>query len=515
MPYTGEIHRCVDEIELREKLRLEYDITDEEYRSEHSVTGEISGLVSPDREVVRSRAYPPSNLIATGLQSVIEAVGDGSVGKGYPGTDVIVAVTRVPPVTQRDEQFQEGFAQQEFTVDGIQENGTITLDCDWDLERARDSLSNDELKTVAHEYDVDGLPADQLPIVIRANLDRDAREYLENKPSTVYAQREQSLLDPKEVEGMAALSIVIEYREDSPETIVAGGNGRLSIENFRLEMESTFPNIKFGPRKNATYNPEQKRIEWRKRTPTKEGTGDSDYGPKIQYDVFGQMEELLDLGAITVSFRGRIRGDTLSGTKIVGLYDRTGRNLADGDRGQVQLKNDVAVIGEIEIDPTALPGRARKVMDASVSLKDTPFDAFDRLQTVCNREGMTIRSSKEPSNPEPVVNREGVLEIRQGEKNEGDDEPGELKVKREYGDEGVVYAHMLVYGRFTAMSQDREVSQSAGWSDRTEDRLVRADEGPLEERGKATVDIRARSVESELNSRFVQTIQEGLGGGYK
>jgi len=504
--YTSEIYRCLNRVELREQLRLNYDITDEEYRSEHEITGEIRSLVTPDQEVVRARTHPPSNPIYSMVQSLTKS--DNTLGEGYPGTNLIAAVTRIPPVTERDEQFQSGFSRQEFTVEGIPENGTITIDGDWTPDQARDSLANDEQKAVSHEYNVEELPSDQLPVVIRATLQRDAREHLESALSTINerdVKKRNRGIDPTEVEGLAVLSIAIEYREDSPERNVAGGDGELYIENFRVEMQSTFPNISFRPREASTYNPEAKRVEWRKRT--------AEPGETLRYDIFGRMEKLLDLGDITATVRGVISGDTLTGTNIVGLYDRSGTDLIHRDVGQVEVGHGVTVTGDIKIDPAALRNEARKVMDASISLNDTPFDAFERLQTVCNREGMTITTSTEPSDPEPVANREGVLAITKGEKADGDDEPGELEVKREYGDQGVVYAHILVYGRFTPMSQDREVSQSSGTSDQTEDRLVRADEGALGDRGKSTVEIRARSADAELNSEFVQTMQDGLGGG--
>lgn len=508
MMYSGEIHRTVDWVELREKLRLDHEITDEQYRSEHSVSGEIRERITPDKEIVRARAHPPTGLIETAARSMAD--GMESTYDGFPGTEFLVGLTRMPPMTERDDQFEEGFKQQDFTIDGIPKNGTVSLDGDWDLKQVRNALENDEQKAVSHSYQVEGMPSEQLPVVVRAKLHRDAREYLESLPSMVGerdAQDRDRMHDPKDLEGQAALSIVIEYREDSPELKVAAGDGSLKIKNLRAEMESTFPNISFRPRENSTYNPEQKQVEWRERP--------AQPGDALRYDIFGRMEELLGLESISVSVRGAIRGDTLTGTTLTGIYDRTGQDLtsSDGPGVHIETNHVVTLTGDINIDPNALRSKARKVMDATVSLNDTPFDAFDRLQTVCDREGMTIVSSSEPTNPEPVAGQEGVFAITKGEKGEGDDEPGELEVKREYGDRGVVYAHMLVYGRYTSMTQDKEVSQFSGMSDRTEDRLVRTDEGGLETRGKSTIDIRARSADAELNSEFVRTLQDGLGTG--
>jgi len=85
--------------------------------------------------------------------------------------------------------------------------------------------------------------------------------------------------------------------------------------------------------------------------------------------------------------------------------------------------------------------------------------------------------------------------------------------KREYGDQGVVYADIAVTGQFTPMSQNREVSQYSGQTDKAEDSIVRADEGGLERRGKSTVDVSARSVSADLNAELLSTIESTLGGG--
>jgi hypothetical protein len=430
---------------------------------------------------------------------------ENTVGDGYPGTDLIVAITRRPPTTQRDDQFQEGFRQLDFTVDGIPTNGTVTLNGDWDLQRAQDALSNNTVKAVSHEYDILDMPSGQLPILIRADLHRDAREYLETKESDDRrSQRRAFQDDPKEFEGRAVLTITVEAREENVELNVAAGSGWIHIEKFRVEMQSTFQDIDWWPKEGSTYNPEKKMIEWTRYRPRK--------GKKaINYSIFGQVEELMGLGRISATIRGEIPDKTLTGTRIQGLYDQTGQELPDKTKPPISHK--VIITGDIEIDPTALGSEVRKVMNATVSLRDTPFDAYDRLQMICNREGMTITTSKEPSGSEPVAGQKNVFAISRGEKDDGDDEPGKLEVKREYGDEGIVYAHFLVSGRYTPMARNREVSQSDEILSQAENRLVRSDEGGIETRGKSTIDISARSVNPELNSQLIRTIQEGLGSG--
>lgn len=500
-----ELRRCVEWVELRENLHLDYDLTEEVYRSDHSVSGEVRALVEPDWDVFRAREHPPWNPI----QSLVRRVGagDGQFGDGFPRTELVVAVTRVPPPTLRDSALRAGVGEVEFDVEGLPENGTVTLDADWSAERARESLTEDRREVVSHEYDVSGYPTGQLPIVVRGHLQRDAREYVENLPRETRERLVERAVDDSEeaflerYEGWAVLSIRVEYREDAPEQVVALGEEELSIRNLRMEMESTFPDVEFHPRAGSTYNPERKRIEWRGQRTGPGGT--------LRYDVFGPMEDLLGMGRVSASVRGYVRGETLTGSEVVRLYDRTGRPIDDRP---IPTGCGVVLTGDVELDPTALRTEDRKVMEASLTLEDTPFDAFDRLERVCNREGMTVRESEPPTNPEPVPNQEGVLEVTPGAKGDGEDEPGRLGVKREYGDEGVVYARMVVYGQFTPVSRSHEVAQSPGVTERSEDRVVRSDEGALERRGRTTVDVRARSRDAELNQRFVEAVREGVGG---
>lgn len=493
--YRGEAHRCFDRVELREKLRLDYKITNNEYRSRHSVSGEIRGVVTPDKEVVRAREYPPSNII----ESVIQwGVGSNEIiGKGYPGTDLIVALTRDPPRVSRDNQYQKGFTEQAFSVDGIPKNGTVTLHGDWDTETARTSLVEDERKVVSHEYDIDDFPSEQLPIVIRGELYTDAREHLEGLDLPLG-------VDPKMYEGQAVLSIEVEYKDNTPEVERSTGE-LLVIENFRAKMASVFPGIDFVDDENVTYNPDQKRVEWHKR--------DTPPGKVIRYEIIGRMSQLLGLERISATLRGRIIGDTLTGTEIVGVYDRAGGDISHPNLPTIEHQCGVTVTGELEIDPEAVRRETRKVANATVSINDTPFDAYDRAKKVCDREGMTVLESEPPSDPEPVPGQEGVFQITDSENRDADDTPGQLEVKREYGDQGVVYADIVVTGQFTSMGQNREISQYSGQTDKAEDSIVRADKGGLETRGKSTVDIKARSVSADLNTEFLSSIENALGGG--
>jgi hypothetical protein len=225
------------------------------------------------------------------------------------------------------------------------------------------------------------------------------------------------------------------------------------------------------------------------------------------------MNQLLGLGRISATVRGKIIRDTLTGTEIEGVYDRAGGDLNNPRLPDIEKQYGVTITGDIEIDPKAVRRETRKVASTTVQLNDTPLDAYDRVKTVCDREGMTIIESESPSDPEPVPGQEGVFQITNDENRDADDTPGQLEVKREYGDRGIVYADIIVTGQFTPMSQDREVSQFSGESDRAEDHIVRADEGGLEKRGKSTVNIKARSVSGDLNAELLDTIETSMGGG--
>jgi|GEM_PF-2669961 len=502
----SEIRRNLFEVELLERLNLKFNITADEYKSSHSVDGKVRGKIDPDNNAKRDRVNPPVSL----LERLTSANGDRSLAlaSGYPQTDLFVALSRLPPLSQGDEAHQDNVTTQRFSVEGLPENGTVQLEGDWSATEIDQALQDDEIAYVEHEYDIVDFPSDQLPVVIRADLHRDARKYIENKLSVkdVTINRDIEEL-ARRFEGQGVLSIEIEFPSDAPEAERAGGTGQLTINNFRLDMDSTFNDISFlADQKEAadyTYNPEKKRVEWRGRSITK--------GDTLRYDVLGPVKELLGLGDVSATFRGQIENHTLTGTMIRGLYDRTGTPFWTPDsstNGNLSVSHQVRIRGKLQVDPAALAGDTREVTTGKVTVNDRPSEAFDRVETVCRREAMTILSIDPPAHPEPAPNRDGVFQITGSENEKGDDQPGQLEVKREYGDEGVVYAEIEVTGEFTSMTEQSEVSSF----DESKDRLVRSDEGGLETRGKSDVEVRARSASSELNSDLISKIKEGLTG---
>ena len=538
----SEIGRILDRVEIREKLNLELDITETEYQSSHDVEGFVRGVVTPDTEVERARKFPPVSALE---RAVAAATGSGSLARetGYPGTEFYVGVVRGAPTKVEGEDHQEGLSRQLFSVEGLPDDDTIKLEKDWTVAEAEDALADNEKKGCVREYSIDQYPRDQLPVVVRAKIHRDAREYYQNreerkerikrraKQQSANRQQQQGRVQQnssrqqqqkrvqqntsvvidddtrqrighqaRRFEGLSALSIEVEYRGDSPEAEV-GSNETLVIENFRTEMESTFPDITFEKDDgDRTYNPEQKRVEWRGR-PVKKGK-------TTTYNIYGPYNELIDIGKVTASFRGEIRNDTLTGTRIVGIYDKTGTPLSSYNRNDTQTRHTISLKGDINIDPSALVGDAKTYTTADIAIEEHPEDAFERLQAVCQQEGITILDLQNPGEPEPVRGQEGVFEITAGESGDGADRAGRMEVKREFGDEGVVYADIQVTGRFTAMSKESQISVS----DDSGDRVVRSDEGGLETRGKTTAKIKARSASSELNTDFIGKIENGLQG---
>jgi hypothetical protein len=525
----SEIQRTLDRVEIREKLNLELDITEEEYQSSHEVEGLVRGVVTPDSKVERARKFPPVSILE---RAVAAATNSESLARetGYPGTEFYIGVVRGAPTKTEDADHQEGLSRQMFSVEGLPDDDTIKLEKDWTVAEVEDALANNERKGCVKEYSINRYPRDQLPVVVRGKIHRDAREYYQNREERrerkkrrarqQSANRQQQerrvqqnssvVIDDdtrqrirhnaRQYEGLAALSIEVEYRGDSPEAEV-GSNETFIIDNFRAEMESTFPDITFGDEDgDRTYNPEQQRVEWRGRSVGK--------GRTTEYDIFGPYNELIDIGKVTASFRGEIRNDTLTGTRIVGIYDKTGTPLSSYNRDNTQTRHTISLKGNINIDPRALAGDAQTHTTADIAIEEHPEDAFERLQAVCQQEGITILDLQNLGEPEPVRGQEGVFEITAGESGAGADRAGRMEVKREFGDEGVVYADIQVTGRFTAMSKESQISVS----DESGDRVVRSDEGGLETRGKTTAKIKTRSASSDLNAEFINKIEKGLRG---
>lgn len=496
-----EIHRNLETVELLEQLQLDFNITGEEYRSTHDVSGKIRAQVVPDNKTKRAREKPPKSILGR-ISSSTSNVDSLALETGYPQTAIFAAVSRQPPTTQSGEAHQEGLREQRFSVEDLPENGTVKLESSWSVHQIKQALENDEHAFVEHEYDIVNFPSDQLPIVLRAELERDAREYLEDQ------MRMTNTRVTSRYEGQAILAIEIEFPQNAPEAERAGGYGKLEITNFSLDMESTFNDISFldghQEANNYTYNPEKKRVEWR--------GGQISKGQTLRYIIAGPLKELLDLGLLRGQLRGRVKHESLSGTSIKGLYDQTGSQFWSSKQRQenavVDVSHQIRIKGKMEIDPDALSGEVREVTKGTITVNDRPSEAFDRVETVCRREDMKIRSTQSPANPEPAPNREGVFQITGEENREGDDQPGQLEVKSEYGNEGVVYAEIEVTGEFTSMTEQSEVSAF----DDSQDRLVRSDQGGLETRGKSEVEIRARSASSELNSDLISKIKEGLTG---
>lgn len=511
--YRSEIHRELERVEIRETLDLEYQITESEYNSSHDVTGEVRGILMPDVEIKRARKHPPISLAERVVSSI---VGSESLARetGYPGTTFYVGIVRNPPVGRNQSQYREGTAAQLFSVEGVPKNDTIELGKEWTLSEVDTALADDTFKTSSKTYDIEQYPSEQLPLVIRASIHRDAREYLEKQieqyvpDDATREERKQKKRTARQYEGYAVLSIELEYRDTSAE-FDAPTDRMLTIEEFRVELESTFNDIEIldEHRRSGdyTYNPEQKRIEWR-----------NSYAPSgqtINYDIIGSMNDLVDIGGIQATFWGEIQGETLTGTRIEGLYDRSGEQFHDPNprarnNTDTETNHTIAITGSIDIDPSALADEATVHTTADLQFREHPEEAFDKLESVCQQEGITILDIENPGEPEPVRGREGVFEITAGEQDDADDRAGRMEVKREFGDEGVVYANITVTGMFTTMSKQSEVSAV----DETEDRVIRTDEGGLDTRGKATIEIIARSASSELNTELINKIERGFRG---
>jgi hypothetical protein len=518
--FQPEIRRTLERVEILEQLNLEYNITEEEYRSTHEVDGKIRAFVEPDSEVRRARKHPPVSI----PERIVSALTESrslALETGYPGTSFYVGLVCDPPTIQDDDLAQRGMSAQAFSLENIPMNGTVEMGKEWDLPGVEQRLSGDQKITTTHEYDIERYPSEHVPLVIRASIYRDAREQVEqrfgeikrdikNNPDDQLLKSEKKEFDrrARRLEGYAMLTLEVEHRVDSPEADRASSK-RLEIENFRADLSSTFSDIEIWEEdekaSNYTYSPEKNRIEWRNSSARQGGT--------IKYNIVGPFNELIDIDHISASFRGEINRDTLTGAKIVGLFDQSGRAFRSGtaqSRGQSEcdIRHTIKLKGTLEIDPEALAGDATTHTTSEIRLEEHPEDAFDRLTTICNREGITILSSEGFTSAEPVPGREGVFQYTAGEKGDADDRAARMEVKREFGNEGIVYADIQVTGKYTAVSQRSEVSAF----DESDERVVRSDEGGLEERGKATIEIRARSTSSALNTEVIDKIERGLSG---
>jgi hypothetical protein len=470
-----EVHQTVSELRVEERVASDLEITEEEYRSEFDVSGRLDVVAKPDKRAVRDRERRPRHVLDA-VRSLVDAEGGNVFGRdAYPGTGMYLGVSNQLPA---DESWTD-----RVEVDGLPENGTVEFDVDWDATDAQRVLADNDASVFTHEYEIASYPRDRLPIVVRARLYRDAVELVRDDDGS--GEENDNLRRRQELEGLAALLIEIEHRD------VRDG-GRLELSTLKIDMSRTFPQIDFDPKRDATYDPENKRVEWRDRTASP--------GETTQYVVLGPITELLDIGEVTATLQGKVRNRTLSGTRIEGAYDASGAPFVDTAR--VDVDHVVELSYDIHIDTRALSGEATKTTRSSITVSTTPTDLYDELVSICRQEGIQIRRQKAVGEAEPAADREALFRVE-------DENRGELAIKREYGDEGVVHAEITVEGVFTPQSERSEVS---AFSD-SEDRLVRADEGALGENGRATAEVVARSASSELNSRLIGTLEGAFNRG--
>ncbi|SDJ62169.1 hypothetical protein SAMN05216226_10653 [Halovenus aranensis] len=482
--YRGEISDTLESITLHEELDFDLNITEAQYKSNHDIQGELQLDLVPTKEALRNRQSKPTNIFS----ELGKLAGKGLPFQGYPGTRVHVGIS------ERSEEDQND-ASMNPAEDGLPANDTLSFDCDWEARELKDALAEDEGKRLQRAYDIEGYPSEQLPLIVRAKLYRDAVELFRKqqgggpdpRQTREREQRDRQRKNERaKYEGLAALSIALEHREN-----VGGSDQKLRLDRFRVDMSRTFPDIEFVPEQGSTYNPEQKRVEWNSRI--------SSPGDVTRYVIIGPIGQLLDLNHISAEVTGQIVGSSLSGKVISGAFDESGKSIWRS----VNASHEVDVDCSIEIDPDALSGEVQKKTEATFNVVGLPENIYSELENICRREGIHVRDQRAPAEAEPAADREGVWEVK------GKEDRGELDIKREFGNRGVVYASILVTGEYTPSSKEQHVSASEDSSDK----LVRADEGALDRRGRTQVEINARSASSDLNTELINTFEEAFPGG--
>jgi hypothetical protein len=479
--YRAEVHRTVSEVQLLERLSFDLTITDEAYQSEHSTDGEIRVFNRADDQVIGDREYPPAHPLG-----VLTGGLNGESESAYPGTTLYVGVAREPPLEQDEDAFQDDYVLEAIDVEGVPEDGVVGVDIDWNAAEARESMADDAARVAAERYDVSGLPNDQLPIIVRAELYRDAKRIL--RVLRDEEEERDNLRGRQQYEGQAALVLDIEHRKGS-----GAGSAPLRVDGLQVALSRTFPQIQFDPEHGSSYDPQSRQVKWGSRTVQP--------GDTARYAVIGPIAELLEVDRLDAQLQATLGGRTLSGVTVAELFDESGASTQRWEGSTPTISEKTTITAEVEIDPSALRGESKEVSSSRITLQTTPMALFNELVKVCDRNGINITERSPPGDGTPVEGREGVYDVS------GED-TGELDVRREYGDEGVVYAGMEITGRYTAMSEEAQVSTF----DETEDRLVRRTKGGLDDAGRATLDVDARSADAELNSRFLSTIEEAFGG---
>lgn len=462
--YKPEIHETLEECELIENLDFNLKITDGAYQSNHEIEGEFCATFKPTKSAVTNRKSPPRSPVTTILNQIKHS--ETVPLEGYPGTSAFVAIAG--PDSDEHEIVPD--------TSGIQKDDIIELDQDWELETLKKCLSGNEYSKNIIDYDISGYPSERLPVVVRGNL-YDAREMGEK-----IGLDENTL---QQWEGQHVLEITIEHRETP-----FGANSPLRLDRFQVEMGKTFPNAKFYPSEGTTYDPQEQVVEWSEKIVRP--------GDEQRYAVRGPIRELRNLEEVSAELVGRIKGTTLSGLSIWGVFDESGNCFNE----KISISNIIEAKCTIQIDPDALSGDVQSTTETKISVAAVPSEVYDELINICRREAMEVKASKSTGEAEPVMGRDGVFEVRGKNK-------GRIKAKKEYQRRGIVYAQIEVTGELTPQSQESRVTTR----DESDTKLVRTDEGSLSDHGKSTIHISTRSSNNELNTEFVDTIRNAFPGG--
>ncbi len=437
------------DIIVSDSFDLEYIATAKEYKYNYTTSGKLK-VSFPSNTL--SSLYDQMNKTPTSILPFFKGENSSNMFGIFLGL-----VTRVP----LKEEFLKGLYTEAIELKGVPKNGVIKLDKKTSKSELKELIDSKTDLILTHDYEIKNLPSQLLPVVVVAELHRDASEFY-------------SLDDPKRarMEGISALTITPRIGEYIQQTAHA-----FRIDKLEIKFQETFPSIRPIEPPNGRYDPINKIITWT----------DINVQNETPFIISGPYQDLTGTKMIECKINATI-GDTISGIHVDKTFFLTGIP----DSTEKSLKHRTKVTVNAKFEPAALIKEHIKIVQSTMSFSISPFEVYDSLVECLVSIGAPplqreySDSLREKINP--LTHKKDVYSISTI-----------IKTKKEY-ENGIVYLDLQVNGEFTTLKTTLDLTE--------ESRQVLREEGGIKSSGMTEIKLIARSTTRPLALQFIDEFQK-------
>jgi hypothetical protein len=445
------------DINVSDSFDLEYIATATEYKYNYITSGKLK-VSFPSNTL--SSLYDQMNKTPTSILPFFK-------GENTSNTfGILLGLVTLVPLK---EEFLKGLYTDAIELKGVPKNGVIKLDKKTSKSELKELIDSKTDLILTHDYEIKNLPSQLLPVVIVAELFRDAAEYF------LPGDKRRS-----HMEGISALTITPRIGEYMQQIAPF-----FRIDKLEIKFQETFPSIRPLEPANGRYDPINKIITWT----------DINVQNETPFIISGPYQDLTGTKMIECKINATI-GDTISGIHVDKTFFLTGIPYST----EKSLKHQTKVTVNAKFEPAALIKEHIKITQSTMSFSIPPFEVYDSLVQCLVSIGAPPLEREYLDNLrekiKPVTHKKDVYSISTT-----------IKTKKEYKT-GVVYLDLLVNGEFTTLKTTHDLTD--------ESRQVLKEEGGIKSSGMTEIKLIARSTARELALEFIdefqKTVHKHLGG---